>query len=153
MEIKEPRYVAFPFGAGLAYAPHAGQFVTPAPRSYKTAAHAQLANPTGRLYVCELDEENDRLDVVAQYGSYPVTLQEVRAAGRGATAEGAIVLRDMGPREVHRWVIHYRNDQLGGYSGGNYFEDYATAVAAFAEDAARELRRIHLANLPEPAEA
>lgn len=139
MSLKEPRYVAFPFGAGVAFAPHAGQFVLPAPRTYKTAAAAQLANPTGRLYVGEM--AGKRLDVIARYDSYPLELQEFRVPGIGDKAEGAVVLRDMGPRADMRWAVHYRNDQLGGYGGGDYFADFPSALEAFAEDAAKEAAR------------
>jgi hypothetical protein len=138
--MQQPLYVAFPFGAGLAYAPHAGQFVSPAPRTYKDPAHAQLANPTGRLYVCEIGE-GERLDVVAALDAYPLDLLEVKVPGVGAQAEGAVVLRDMGPRAVHRWATHFRNDQSGGYHGGDYFETYARALEGFALMAAKEMER------------
>lgn len=153
MSLKEPLYVAFPFGAGLAYAPHAGDMVSPAPRTYKTPAAAQLANPTGRLYVCEMSDNSDTLNVVARLDAYPLELQEFRVPGIGATAEGAVVLRDMGPRTDHRWVTHFRNDQSGGYHGGSYFDDFSKAVAAFAEDAAREARMAVARFAKEPAEA
>ncbi len=136
--MSKTRYIALPFGAGLAYAPRAGQFITPAPRSYATPEHAQLANPTGRLYAAGLDEGADRLDILARYDdAYPLTIREYRCAGIGFRAEGALVLRDMGPGKPHRWATHWRNDQNGGYTGGNYFEDFEEAAKAHQEDVAR----------------
>jgi hypothetical protein len=153
---KTPRYIAFPTGAGNAAARRAGEYIVPAPRSYLSAAHAQLANPTGKLYVCTLDEAADRLDVEAAADVYPVTLQEFRVPGIGASAEGAYVLRDFGPKAPNddRWVVHFRNDQLGGYSGGNYCRTLARALEVFREKVEGELRRAELrAKDMEPAEA
>jgi hypothetical protein len=130
---KEPLYVSFPFGAGLAYAPHAGNTITPAPRAYRDPAHAQLANPAGRLYVVEI--EGETMTVVARYDGYPLTLQAVREPGFGAGAEGSVVLRDLGPahRDGHRYVTHWRNDQVGGHGGGNYHATLASAVEDFTD--------------------
>lgn len=144
--VKAPLYVSFPFGAGLAYAPHAGNTVSPAPRTYGSAEHAQLANPKGRLYVVEKVEDEhvpelDQIAVIAQAAVYPLDLLETRVPGFGAQAEGAEVLRDMGPGKPHRWVCHWRNDQLGGYSDGDYFDTWDEAVAAFAERSARTFAR------------
>lgn len=133
--INEPRYIAQGPGG---YYPAPGQFITPAPRTYKTAAHAQLANPKGRLYVGVLEEGADRLHIEAQAAVYPVTLQEYRTPGLGAQAEGAVVLRDMGPRADRRWAVGFRNDQTGGCGGNDYFDDFPAALEAFAEDAAKE---------------
>jgi hypothetical protein len=148
---KTPRYIALgPAG----YTAGPGQYVTPAPRSYLSEAHAQLANPKGRLYVATLDEENDRLLIEAQADVYPVTLQEFRVPGIGASAEGAYVLRDFGPKTDDRWVVHFRNDQLGGYSGGSYCRTLARALEVFREKVEGELRRAELrAKDMEPAEA
>lgn len=144
--MSEPRYIAFPFGAGLAYAPHVGNTISPAPRSYASPAHAQLANPTGRLYVGEDEsapmlDDNSQFVVVAQCDVYPLDLLEVRVPGFGSQAEGAEVLRDMGPRAPHRWATHFRNDQLGGYHGGDYFETWEEAVAGFEKRAAKTYAR------------
>lgn len=136
--INEPRYLSQGPGG---YFPGPGQFITPAPRTYKSAAAAQLANPQGRLYVGVLEDGADKLHIEAQAAFYPLELQEFRVPGVGDKAEGAVVLRDMGPRADRRWAIHYRNDQLGGYGGGAYFDDFADALEAFAEDAAKEARK------------
>ncbi len=139
--MSEPLYIAFPFGAGLAYAPHAGNTISPAPRSYLSPAHAQLANPLGRLYVGELAPDCDQFAVVARADVYPLDLLEIRVPGFGAQAEGAEVLRDMGPGKPHRWATHFRNDQLGGYHGGDYFDRWEEAVAAFEQRAAKTYAR------------
>lgn len=150
----ETRYVAFPTGAGNAAARHAGQYITPAPRSYRSPEHAQLANPLGKLYVCTLNTVGDTLTVEAVADFYPVTLYETRVPGYGAQAEGAVVLRDFGPKVDDRWVTHFRNDQSGGYHGGRYCSNYADAVGDFAEASARELRSALLrAATLTPAEA
>lgn len=118
-----------------------GQFVTPARRTYADPAHAQLANPKGRLYVGTLDEAADRLEIDAQAAVYPLDLLETRVPGFGAQAEGCEVLRDLGPGKLHRWAAHFRNDQCGGYHGGNYFDTWEEAVADFAERSARTFAR------------
>lgn len=147
--MKETRYISQGPGGYFA-AP--GQFVTPAPRSYKTAAHALLANPKGRLYLASLDEEADRLDIIEAYAPDAVTLQEVRVPGIGAQAEGAVVLRDLGHRAAHRWAVHFRNDQLGGYHSGQYLGDYAEALKTFGEQAAKQLRWAAARSHFEPAD-
>lgn len=144
--MSEPRYISLPFGAGLAYAPHAGNTVSPAPRTYASPAHAQLANPTGRLYVGELVDVNAAddtatLNVVARVDCYPLDLLETLVPGYGAQAEGAEVLRDLGPGKPHRWSTHFRNDQLGGYHGGDYFDTWDEAVAGYQERAAKTFAR------------
>jgi hypothetical protein len=145
MTVKAVRFVAFPFGAGLAYAPHEGNTVSPAPRSYRDAVHAQLANPTGRLYTVEdtsdpTIEDHSQINVLARADCYPLDLLETKVPGVGCNAEGAWTLRDLGPRtEGHRWVTHFRNDQLGGYHNGDYFDTFDDAVRGFAERSAKAL--------------
>jgi hypothetical protein len=136
---KTPRYIAQGPG-GYIVAP--GQYVTPARRSYLSAEHAQLANPKGRLYVCTLDEENNRLAVEAAADLYPITLQEVRVPGIGAQADGAWVLLDLGPRKDMRWAVSFRNDQVGGRGNSDYCETLAEACAAFAKRVTYELERM-----------
>lgn len=118
-----------------------GQYITPAPRSYLTPAHAQLANPQGRVYVATLNEAEDRLEIEAQLDCYPLDLLETKVPGFGAQAEGAEVLRDLGPGKPHRWSVHFRNDQLGGYHGGSYFDTWDEAVQGYAERAASTFAR------------
>jgi hypothetical protein len=150
---KEPRYLALTPG-------QYGIGETIQGRVYKSAVHAQLVNPTGTLYVLEGEGEayhtkdGDPLHtLVAKFDAYPLTLYETRVPASMVGAEGAYVLRDFGPRAHDRWVTHFRNDQLGGYSGGGYFNSFPEALAAYAERAARELR-LQVARLqPEPAEA
>jgi len=150
--IKAPRYITFPVrGAGEPFTPRTGQTIWPAPRTYSSPEHAQLANPAGCLYVGELVAPDaltlakvqaeggdvadyEGLDVVACADSfYPVTLREYRTAGVGCSAEGAYVLRDMGPRALHRWATHFRNDQCGGHHGGEYFSTFEAAAAGYLE--------------------
>lgn len=133
------RYIAqHRFGAARA-AP--GQYITPAPRSYLSEVHAQLANPLGRVYVATLNEAEDRLEIEAQLDCYPLDLLETKVPGFGAQAEGAEVLRDLGPGKDHRWSVHFRNDQLGGYHGGDYFDNWTEAVVAYTERAERTYTR------------
>lgn len=136
----ETRYLSQP-GVGAASRVAPGQFVTPAPRSYKSARHAQIAFPQGRVYVCELDETADALHVVAKV-EYPLTLAETPVVGRGASAEGCYVLRDLGPDATHRYVTHFRNDQMGGYHDGGYFQNLDTAVADYGAHVTRALARL-----------
>lgn len=49
--------------------------------------------------------------------------------GRGATAPGAVVIREVGG--YHPFVVHFANTQLGGYHGGQYFESLDAAQEAF----------------------
>lgn len=150
------RYVAYPFGVGTAY-PREGNTVSPAPRTYGTAMHAQLSCPAGRVYIGHDSsdpeiEGHDQFTLDERFTNYPMDLMEVRVPGIGATAEGAVVLRDMGPTAHHRWATHYRNDQLGGYSGGAYYGEFSRAVEGFAEVVARELK-LTAARFREPVEA
>lgn len=66
---------------------------------------------------------------------YPITLLTTPVAGDGIQAPGAVVLRDMGPRADCRFVVHFYNDQDGGYHNGSYFVSYqyAAAVREFCE--------------------
>lgn len=127
---KEPLFLALDPAA-----PHVGEVIKAA-RVYKDAAHAQLANPAGRLYVVEEVEGSEdpyRPDVkpLAQFDGYPLTLQEFRVIGHGAQAEGAWVLLDLGRRKDLRWCVAFRNDQTGGRGNSEYCETPAEAMAAF----------------------
>lgn len=115
-------------------------------RVYPHPHHAQLANPLGELFVLEpvgKDEHGDMTHRVVARLEYPVTLLEERVIGIGAQAEGAYVLRDFGPRASagRRWVVHFRNDQVGGFSGGQYSDNLPDALANFDEKADRERQR------------
>lgn len=48
-------------------------------------------------------------------------------AGRGATAPGAVVVREVGGH--HPFATHFFNAQDGGYHSGNYFTDRDEAFA------------------------
>jgi hypothetical protein len=66
-------------------------------------------------------------------------LSFVGLAGRGATAPGAVVVRETGTR-FHPFVAHFFNSQDGGY----YFGDYATTreqAESFAQDKLRRYDR------------
>lgn len=117
-------------------------------RVYPLMHHAQLANPLGTLFLLTphgKDEHGDTVHTVQGplSDAYPVTLLEERVIGIGAQAEGAYVLRDFGPKASggRRWVVHFRNDQLGGFSGGQYADNLPDALANFDEKADRERQR------------
>lgn len=81
-------------------------------------------------------------------------------AGRGATAPGAVVLRQN--RSIARgdswdeWAVHFANTQLGGYHGGNYCSTLKEAQRAFRDrvenyDRDGELNRVFLRHERESA--
>lgn len=139
--MEKTRYIALTATGG-----HVGTEVQA--RTYAHPEHAAMACPKGRVYVASLIAEatydqpdpagRERVKIEAQM-SYPLTLQAVRVPGLGAQAEGAFVLRDLGPGHAHRWAVQFRNDQCGGYGNSQYHDDYGQACADFAETAAREL--------------
>lgn len=53
-------------------------------------------------------------------------------AGRGATASGAIVVRELAHNDLHPFVVHFFNSQDGGYYYGDYCETQEEALSAFA---------------------
>jgi hypothetical protein len=65
--------------------------------------------------------------------SKPVVLREIPVRGHGAQAPGAYVLRDFGEGTTQRYVVHFRNDQAGGYCDGSYCETLERAEARLAE--------------------
>jgi hypothetical protein len=67
------------------------------------------------------------------------TLREHHTPGGGATAPGAVVLRDLGTDRLHRYATHWRNDQDGGFYWGHYFkeDELGDANRDFDERAAR----------------
>jgi hypothetical protein len=60
-------------------------------------------------------------------------LSFVGLAGRGATAPGAVVVRETVSGGIHPFVVHFFNSQDGGY----YFGDYCTTREE-ADRAARD---------------
>jgi len=58
-------------------------------------------------------------------------LREHKTPAAPATAPGAVVLRDLGDDHYHRYVTHWRNDEVGGYSTGHYFDNLPEAEADF----------------------
>lgn len=50
------------------------------------------------------------------------SIKFVGLAGRGATASGAVVIRELPHNKLHPFAVHFFNSQDGGY----YFGDYCT---------------------------
>lgn len=59
------------------------------------------------------------------------TLRESPTPRAPATCAGAVVLRDLGEDRAHRYATHWRNDDLGGYIWGHYFESLDEAEADY----------------------
>lgn len=51
-------------------------------------------------------------------------------AGRGATAPGCVVIRDLPHNTLHPFVVHFGNTQDGGYYFGDYCETLEDAMDA-----------------------
>lgn len=68
-----------------------------------------------------------------------VTLLEHPIARTPGLCGGAIVLR-YNPNSPHPLMTHFRNDDLGGFHKGNYFDaaDLSSAVYDFQERVRRE---------------
>lgn len=58
-------------------------------------------------------------------------IKEYRMAGDGIQAPGAIVIRRLEHNKRHPYVVHFRNDQCGGYCDGDYCENYLDAWEAY----------------------
>lgn len=43
--------------------------------------------------------------------TFPQVLAAQHFPGRGATAPGSVVLRDLGPTAPHRYATHFRNEE------------------------------------------
>ncbi len=73
---------------------------------------------------------------------YPLVLMRTEVGALGVQAPGAVVLRDLGPQQGHRLVVHFYNAQDGGHHSGYYYDDYEKAVAKF-EERSREMTNHH----------
>lgn len=71
-----------------------------------------------------------------------ITLKAQSFKGNGIQAPGTVVLRDKGESSLHRYVTHRRNDQVGGYYHGHYFDSYADAFEDYTARCAREETRV-----------
>lgn len=58
-------------------------------------------------------------------------------AGRGATAPGCVVIRELPGNEVTPYVVHFGNTQDGGYYFGNYCQTLEGAEEAFQDKISR----------------
>jgi len=69
----------------------------------------------------------------------PALIAEQSFPARQHRPPMTLVLRDMGPEEGHRFVTHWRNDQVGGYYKGTYGATLAEGLAAFDAQLADEM--------------
>lgn len=65
------------------------------------------------------------------------TLLESKTPGGRGTCKGAVVLRHIPDNPHHPFVTHWRNDDLGGFHKGDYFDSLPEAVANFKTRAAQ----------------
>lgn len=74
-----------------------------------------------------------------------ITIREYLMKSDGVQAQGAIVLRKREDK-YHPYVVHFRNDQVGGYSNGDYCKGYFEALEAFRQKCKRydPLGKLHL---------
>ena len=54
-------------------------------------------------------------------------------AGRGASAPGAVVIRELGNESAANYVVHFFNSQDGGYYSGDYCATLGQAYEVFGQ--------------------
>lgn len=58
-------------------------------------------------------------------------LLEYTMKSDGIQAPGAIVIRHNPSNLQHPYVVHFRNDQIGGFSEGVYCSTYSEAIESY----------------------
>lgn len=58
-------------------------------------------------------------------------IREYKMASDGIQAPGAIVIRHLEHNRLHPYVVHFRNDQCGGYHAGDYCQTLEEADEVF----------------------